>query len=254
VICVTCGAKVNGQHCIQCSTESVATAAAPHAVSPPVAAAGQGTVCFKRAVTCWPWACASPALEASDQPRSGESHAVYAQTGSGESTGVVARTVYGNTGEEKKCLPWASASHALEAYDQAGGSPPVGSGGEPHAVYAQTGSRESTGVVARVWKESMRWHEPALRELLQGAKSGHWIWHVFPTHVRHAAGSKPDSAMRSLAEAREYLSQTQLRRNYLEVSCGTGYFIGGAGTAYTNKRARARSCAHAHTHINSRHA
>jgi hypothetical protein len=145
----------------------------------------------------------------------------------------LACTVYGNTGEEKKCLPWASASHAhaLEAYDQAG-------------------SGESTGVVARVWKESMRWHEPAMRELLQGAKTGHWIWHVFPTHVRHAAGSKSDSAMRSLAEAREYLSHPKLRRNYLEVSCGTGYLICGAGTAYTNKR----SCAHAHTYINSRHA
>jgi uncharacterized protein (DUF1810 family) len=108
--------------------------------------------------------------------------------------------MYGNTGEEQKCWPWASASHAhaLEAYDQAG-------------------SGESTGVVARVWKESMRWHEPAIRELLQGAKTGHWIWDVFPTHVRHAAGSKPDSTMRSLAEASEYLSHHQLRRNYLEV-------------------------------------
>ena len=224
-MCVYCRAKVNERYCVQCGTESVAGAVrTQRAVSPPVAAAGQGTVYFNRAVTCWPWASASPALKASDQARCGDSHAVYAQTGSGESTGVVARTVYGNTGEEKKCLPWASASHALEAYNQAGS-------GESRAVYAQSGSRESTGVVARVWKDSMRWHEPALRELLQGAKTGHWIWHVFPTHVRHAAGSKPDSAMLSLAEAREYLSQPQLRRNYLEVSCETGYFIGGAGTA-----------------------
>jgi len=145
----------------------------------------------------------------------------------------LACTVYGNTGEEKKCWPWASASHA-----------------QAREVYDQAGSGESTGLVARVWKESMRWHEPAMRELLQGAKTGHWIWHVFPTHVRHAAGSKPDSAMCSLAEASEYLSHPQLRRNYLEVSSGTGCFIGGAGTAYTNKC----SCAHAHTHSYSRHA
>ena len=192
VLCVKCRAKVTMRYCVQCGTESVATAAAQRAISPPVAAAGQGSGYINRATTCWPWARANPALEAYDQAGSGESHTVYAQTGGGE----------------------------------------------------------STGVVARVWKESMRWHEPAMLELLQGAKTGHWIWHVFPTHVRHAAGSKPDSAMCSLAEASEYLSHPQLRRNYLEVSSGTGCFIGGAGTAYTNKC----SCAHAHTHSYSRHA
>ena len=92
-------------------------------------------------------------------------------------------------------------------------------------MYEETWNEESTGVVARVWKESMRWHEPAMREMQEGAKTGHWIWHVFPTHVQHAAGSRPDSAMRSLAEAREYLSHPELRRNYLEVSCETGYIL-----------------------------
>ena len=71
--------------------------------------------------------------------------------------------------------------------------------------------------MARVWTESMRWHAPAVQELRQGAKTGHWIWHVFPTHAQHAAGSKPHAAMHSFSEAREYLSDPQLRRNYLAV-------------------------------------
>ena len=72
-------------------------------------------------------------------------------------------------------------------------------------------------MLGRVLDSARRAHAGALCELQAGAKTGHWVWYVFPVHKQHCAGSRPDAAMRGLTEAVEYLRHTELRNNYLAV-------------------------------------
>ena len=80
-------------------------------------------------------------------------------------------------------------------------------------------------------------HPRALQELRAGSKRGHWIWHVFPVHRQHCAGSRPLAAMQNLSEAVAYLRNEELRANYFAVMQATCDAFGAAVAAAPAARA-----------------
>ena len=60
-------------------------------------------------------------------------------------------------------------------------------------------------------------YDIALKELLAGSKQSHWMWFIFPQHA--GLGRSPTAqyfGIRSLVEARAYLSNTTLAERYRE--------------------------------------
>lgn len=62
-------------------------------------------------------------------------------------------------------------------------------------------------------------HDKALEEIRAGQKKGHWIWWVFPPLTAYGRDMfTPDEAcLDGLEDAKAYLSNQQLRKNFLEV-------------------------------------
>lgn len=61
-------------------------------------------------------------------------------------------------------------------------------------------------------------YEVALKEIMNGAKIGHWIWFVFPQGPFGESETSQFYAIKSRAEARDYLGHSLLRERLMDVT------------------------------------
>ncbi len=63
------------------------------------------------------------------------------------------------------------------------------------------------------------YYESALSEIRNGKKEGHWIWYIFPQLKGLGYSSTArEYGIDGYAEAKEYISDTQLRERLVEIS------------------------------------
>ena len=117
--------------------------------------------------------------------------------------GKLTQTIMKTVGGTRRRSSGGGSAHGQSAGMEAGARPrrEEDAGQQAASTRKTGGSNHVCGVAKRVWENNQRFHAQAMQELAAGRKEGHWIWYIFPTHIKHGAGSKPAAAMRSLAEA-----------------------------------------------------